>query len=102
MDVFSGFLGSTVQSTNLIGAEQSDVRLCQMSRYWRLEALMERPVHTLGNLFAQLGRPSDDAAIQQFIATNRPLPGSVRLHEAACWTPAQAAFLCEAILDDSD
>ena len=63
---------------------------------------MERPVHTLSNLFAQLGRPSDEAAIQQFIAAHRPLPGAMRLHEAACWTPAQAAFLCEAILDDSD
>ncbi len=63
---------------------------------------MERPVHTLSNLFAQLGRPSDEAAIQQFIAAHRPLPGAMRLHEAACWTPAQAAFLSEAILDDSD
>ena len=45
---------------------------------------MERPVHTLSNLFAQLGRPSDEAAIQQFIAAHRPLPGAMRLHEAAC------------------
>lgn len=63
---------------------------------------MERPVHTLSNLFAQLGRPSDEAAIQQFIATNRPLPGAMRLDEASCWTAAQAAFLRDSILDDGD
>ena len=63
---------------------------------------MERSVHNLSNLFSQLGKPSDDESIRQFIAAYRPIPGAVRLHEAACWTPAQAAFLCEAILDDAD
>lgn len=64
--------------------------------------MMERPVHDMGNLFAQLGEPSDDAAIDRFIAAHTPLPGSVLLHEAAFWTSAQAAFLREAILDDAD
>ena len=63
---------------------------------------MERPEHNMSSLFAQLGQPSDNTAIARFIATYRPLPGSVQLHEAAFWSPAQAAFLHEAILDDAD
>lgn len=63
---------------------------------------MERPVHNMSNLFAQLGQPNDEAAIAQFIESHRPLPDDVLLHEAAFWTPAQASFLCEAIRDDAD
>ena len=63
---------------------------------------MERPVHSLNMLFAQLGQPSDEASIAQFIERHRPLPDDVPLHEAPFWTPSQAAFLREAILDDAD
>lgn len=63
---------------------------------------MERPVHNLSNLFAQLGEANDEAAIARFIDTHRPLAGNLRLHEASFWTPSQASFLCEAILDDAD
>jgi hypothetical protein len=63
---------------------------------------MERPVHSLTTLFAQLGQPGDEASIAQFIESHRPLPGDVLLHEADFWTPSQAAFLCEAIRDDAD
>lgn len=63
---------------------------------------MERPVHSLNTLFAQLGQASDEASIAQFIESHRPLPDDVLLHEAAFWTPSQAAFLREAILDDAD
>jgi hypothetical protein len=63
---------------------------------------MERSVHSLNTLFAQLGQPSDEASIAQFIESHRPLPDDVLLHEAAFWTPSQAAFLREAILDDAD
>lgn len=63
---------------------------------------MERPVHTMSNLFAQLGQPNDEAAIARFIASYRPLAAEVRLHEAAFWSPSQAAFLEEAIRDDAD
>ena len=63
---------------------------------------MERPVHNLSNLFAQLGQPDDEAAIARFIEAYRPLPGGMKLHEAAFWTPSQASFLCEALLDDAD
>ena len=63
---------------------------------------MEAPVHSMTNLFAQLGLPSDQASIEQFIAMHRPLPHSVPLAEAAFWTPAQASFLNEKILEDAD
>lgn len=63
---------------------------------------MERPVHDMNNLFAQLGQPDDDAAISRFIESHRPLAESVQLHEATFWTPSQAGFLHEAILQDAD
>lgn len=63
---------------------------------------MERPVHNLSNLFAQLGQPNDEASIARFIETHAPLPDSLQLHEATFWTPAQAGFLREAILEDGD
>ena len=63
---------------------------------------MERPVHNMSNLFAQLGQANDEAAIEEFIETHRPLADSVQLHEAAFWTPSQAALLREALLDDAD
>lgn len=63
---------------------------------------MERPIHNMSNLFAQLGQPSDELAITHFIESRRPLANDVQLHEAAFWTPAQACFLREAILDDAD
>jgi hypothetical protein len=66
------------------------------------EPIMERPVHNMSNLFAQLGKACDEAAIAEFIETHRPLPGGVQLHEAAFWTPSQAALLREALLDDAD
>ncbi len=63
---------------------------------------MERPDHSMSNLFAQLGQPNDEAAIARFIESHRPLADDVQLHEAAFWTPAQACFLREAITQDAD
>ncbi|RIX43501.1 MAG: DUF2789 domain-containing protein [Rhodocyclales bacterium GT-UBC] len=63
---------------------------------------MEKHLHSMNQLFAQLGQPNDDAAIDRFIASHRPLPESMQLHEAPFWTPAQACFLREAILQDAD
>lgn len=63
---------------------------------------MERPVHNLSNLFAQLGQANDEVSIAQFIETHSPLPDNLRLHEAPFWTPSQACFLSEAILQDAD
>ena len=63
---------------------------------------MEPPMHSINNLFTQLGLESDDASIAQFIQTHRALASDVVLSEAAFWTPAQAAFLREEILNDAD
>lgn len=63
---------------------------------------MERPIHTLSNLFAQLGEASDEEAMAQFIMAHSPLPASIRLHEAPFWSASQAAFLQAALLDDAD
>lgn len=63
---------------------------------------MERPVHNLSSLFAQLGEPNDEASIARFIETHGPLPDAQRFHEASFWTPSQARFLCESLLNDAD
>jgi len=63
---------------------------------------MEKPVHTLSNLFAQLGLPNDSAAITRFIESHRPIPETMRLSEAPFWTDSQASFLREEILEDAD
>ena len=63
---------------------------------------MESTMHTLNNLFAQLGLPSDDAAIESFIKSHSHLATSLSLSEAPFWTPAQAAFLGEEIMNDAD
>ena len=63
---------------------------------------MELPLHSMGNLFAQLGLPSDEAEIDGFIATHSPLSEGVQLANAPFWSPAQASFLREEILEDAD
>jgi hypothetical protein len=63
---------------------------------------MEAPVHQLSELFRQLGLPDDGPAIQQFIATHRPLAGAIRLADAPFWNAGQAQFLREEIADDAD
>jgi hypothetical protein len=63
---------------------------------------MESPVHSMESLFDQLGLPSDADAIARFIARNAPIPHAVPLAEAPIWTPVQAQFLNEKILEDAD
>jgi hypothetical protein len=63
---------------------------------------MELNPHDLPALFAQLGLPSDEPAIDRFIAAHHPLPLHLRLYEAPFWSPAQAAVLREMLRDDSD
>lgn len=63
---------------------------------------MEAPAHTLNNLFAQLGLSAEPNAIEEFIEAHRPLASGVALHEAPFWTPAQASFLREEVLNDAD
>ena len=63
---------------------------------------MQDAHHHFSELFAQLGLPDDPNGIAQFLAQHRPLAGEVRLPDAPFWSPAQAAFLKEALLQDSD
>lgn len=63
---------------------------------------MDISAHDMEALFAQLGHASDARSIAQFIQVHGPLPGHLSLHEADFWTRAQATFLREAILEDSE
>lgn len=63
--------------------------------------IMETPQHPMATLFAQLGLDPEPSAIEQFVATH-PLPADIRLADAPFWTPAQAAFLREELLEDAD
>ena len=63
---------------------------------------MEAPMHSINNLFAQLGLPSDQVSVEHFIKTHSPLPASVALCDALFWTPTQASFLREELLNDAD
>lgn len=63
---------------------------------------MELPLHALKDLFDQLGLSSSGEAIEQFIASHRPLPAGVSLAEAPFWSAAQARFLREEIEEDAD
>ncbi len=64
--------------------------------------MIETTTHSMSNLFAQLGLPSDANAIQQFITERRGLNTGISLSEAPFWTTAQSAFLKEEILMDAD
>jgi len=59
-------------------------------------------LHTMSNLFAQLGLPADLAAIEEFISRHRPLGNEVALYRASFWTDSQRSFLKEEIIEDAD
>lgn len=63
---------------------------------------METHLHTMSNLFAQLGLPSEAAAMDQFIAAHRPLEQGMALYRAPFWSASQRAFLKEEIIEDAD
>ncbi|CAN5357419.1 DUF2789 domain-containing protein [soil metagenome] len=63
---------------------------------------MDKPLHPFTELFAQLGLPSDEQGIGQFLTAHTPLAPDIVLAEAPFWTPAQATFLREEILEDAD
>ena len=66
------------------------------------ELFMEANLHSMSNLFAQLGLPSDPPAIEDFIAAHRALDDSVALYRAPFWSASQKAFLKEEIIEDAD
>lgn len=63
---------------------------------------MQAQLHTLNNLFAQLGLPADDQAVESFIAAHRPLANGTALYRAPFWSDSQRAFLKEEIIEDAD
>ena len=63
---------------------------------------MDSHVHPFHELFEQLGLPGDDKSIASFIKAKSPLGEQVRLADAPFWTPAQAEFLREALVEDAD
>ena len=63
---------------------------------------MESTYHAFSELFDQLGLPSEEASIREFIATHRPLPDGMTLSEAPFWTPAQAQLLRQQWKQDAD
>lgn len=58
--------------------------------------------HRFTELFLQLGLPADVGSIKAFLDGHSPLAPSVRLEDAAFWTPAQATLLREELLQDAD
>ena len=63
---------------------------------------MEANLHSMSDLFNQLGLPSRPCDIQAFTELYGPLADPFRLHQAPFWTPWQAAFLEEQFLLDAD
>lgn len=63
---------------------------------------MQEPIHSVNALFEQLGMPSSDQAIDQFIAAHRPIPQGVHIHEARFWTTSQANVLKQLKDEDAD
>lgn len=62
----------------------------------------ETTTHQLSDLFAQLGLPSDQISIEHFIQKYGPFTTDIQLSDAFFWSPAQAAFLREEMLNDAD
>lgn len=63
---------------------------------------MEANLHTMSNLFSQLGLANGPQDIDAFIATHRPLANEIALYRAPFWSNSQRAFLKEEIIDDAD
>jgi hypothetical protein len=62
---------------------------------------MDTSLHTLPNLFLQLGLKNDEHSMSDFIRHNQ-LFDNEPLQNAHIWTPAQAAFIEECLAEDSD
>ena len=63
---------------------------------------MENPLHSVKELFKQLGLPADVEAIQQFLSEKTPLQPGTLLANASFWTADQRIFLEEEWLRDAD
>ena len=63
---------------------------------------MDISVHNMQMLFLQLGLPNSPDDIESFIEGHKGLAPDVPLPQAYFWSASQAAFLREAIEEDSD
>lgn len=63
---------------------------------------MQSGIHTLSELFLQLGLPDSPEEIEAFIDQHSPLKPRVALEQADFWNEGQAEFLHDAIFEDSD
>lgn len=63
---------------------------------------MRSNVHTMSDLFKQLGLPADPGSIRDFIARHEGACADCTLPHAPIWTDSQRAFLGEAVAEDSD
>jgi hypothetical protein len=63
---------------------------------------MDKAIHHFSELFAQLGLPDDAVSIADFLAKHTAMSVGMRLPDAPYWAPAQAKFLRESLLQDSD
>lgn len=58
--------------------------------------------HLFSDLFAQLGLPNDDQSIAQFLIEHTTKEKDFRLPDLSFWSPSQAAFLKESLVQDSE
>ena len=63
---------------------------------------MRSNIHTMTDLFQQLGLPSEPEAIRNFILQHEGVCTDCALPHAPIWTPSQRDFLEQAVADDSD
>ncbi len=63
---------------------------------------MRSNIHTMSDLFKQLGLPADPGSIRDFIARHEGACRDCALPHAPIWTDSQRAFLEQAVAEDSD
>lgn len=63
---------------------------------------MSRNFRHFSDVFDQLGLPSDDESMEQFICTHRPLPSDMELADAPFWSESQASFLRQKLAEDNE
>ena len=63
---------------------------------------MEQPIHSIGDLFTQLGLSAASVDIDAFIDLHKPIDRRQKIHELPFFNRSQQQFLLEAIEEDAD
>jgi hypothetical protein len=59
--------------------------------------------HTkMQDLFAQLGLPNEQKSIEDYIQKHKGLAPRTHIEDAVFWTPQQADFIKEALIEDAE